>query len=187
LFIQPNADFRLVYSSRDSVVIFKSWDRNDRRVMLIPRSLGEQPERQVLPVGKAFFRHHLHLTLVRGRALRLKSDVFRASDAGRRVVARTVYHRAGFRILLEYPVLTLNTSDRHSFYQVDTGPVLYPEVTSRTKWAAQTFHLAFVAFNSPKWAEFIIQKPTPVGRGLTVNHYSESAQLDCSNTLFATE
>ena len=46
--------------------------------------------------------------------------------------------------------------------------------------------LAFSAFNNPDWIEFIIQKPTPISRGLSVNHYSEIVQPDCANSLFAT-
>jgi hypothetical protein len=187
LFIQPNADFRLVYSSRDDVVIFKSWDRNNRRVMLIPRSLGPQPERQVLAVKGAFYRHGLQIASARARELKRKSEIFRASLDGRRIVARTAYGVAGYKVLLEYPVLTLNTSDRHGFFQVDTGPVIYPEITRRTRRVADSFRLAFVAFNSADWTEFIVQKPTPVGRGLSVNHYSETVQIDCTNSLYATE
>jgi hypothetical protein len=186
LFIQPNADFRPVYSKRD-MVIFKSWDKNNKGVMLIPPSLGPQPERQVVRGDEAFYRHGLQIKLIAARELKTTAAIIAAANAGQPLVARTVYHQAGFRVLLEYPVLTFNVSERHNFYQSDTGPVIFPELTPRTKRVAETFRLAFSAFNSRDWIEFIVQKPTPIGRGISVNHYSETLQRDCVNTIFATK
>jgi hypothetical protein len=186
LFIQPNADFRPVYS-RDDMVIFKSWDRNNKGVMLIPPSLGPQPERQVVKGDEAFYRHGLQLKRIAARQLKTHAQIIAASNAGHPLVARTVFFEAGFRIRLEYPILTFNVSERYDFYQTDTGPVIFPELKPGTKRLGETFRLAFSAFNSPDWIEFILQKPTPIGRGISVNHYSESLQRECTNTIFATD
>src|SRR5262245_10849421 len=42
----PNADMCMV-ASPDEFLVLKSWDRNNKGVMLWPPSLGEQSERQV--------------------------------------------------------------------------------------------------------------------------------------------
>jgi hypothetical protein len=184
LFIKPNADFRPVYSTLD-LVVFKSWDRNNRCIMLTPPRLGPQPEKQVINTEEAFYRHQLLLRHASAAELKCTSAIIAACDAGRAMVARTEYRRAGFGVLLEYPIFTLNISRRHQFYQTDTGPVIYPELKKDTRRVGSTLNLAYVAFNSARWAEFIIQKPTPIGKGLSVNHYSQVAQVDCKNTIFA--
>lgn len=184
LFNQPNADFRPVYSP-DDMVIFKSWDRNHKGVMLVPASLGPQPERQVIKPSEAFYRHRLALKYSQAAELKGPRKIIAACDAGLPLVARTEFRKAGFRVLLEYPIFTLNVSEQHQYYQTDTGPVIFPELTKNTKRVAETFRLAFSAFNSPDWTEFIVQKPTPIGKGLSVNHYSEGVQVDCKNSIFA--
>jgi hypothetical protein len=50
---EPAADMCLVASPEEFLVI-KSWDRNNRGVMLSPPTLGEQPERQVGRCSDAF-------------------------------------------------------------------------------------------------------------------------------------
>ncbi len=184
VFIQPNADFRPVLS-KESGVIFKSWDRNNKGVMLVPPSLGPQPERQMIKTREAFYRHKIQLAHVNGRALKNVESIIRATDEGRPLVARTEYTVAKYRVLLEYPILTFNVSEKYRFYQTDTGPVIYPELNQRHTSAHETFRLAFSAFSQPDWIEFIVQKPTPVGGGVSVNHYSESVQVNgCKNTIF---
>jgi len=54
-----------------------------------------------------------------------------------------------------------------------------------TRRVGETFRLAFAAFNGPDWIEFIVQKPTPLGGKLSVNHYSETVQVECKNSIFA--
>lgn len=41
------------------------------------------------------------------------------------VVSRTTMAIDGGEVMLEYPVKTVNYSERHRYYQVDTGPVLF--------------------------------------------------------------
>ena len=184
LFIQPNADFRPVYSQED-MIIFKSWDRNGKGVMLVPPSLGPQPERQVIKTRDAFYRHRLLLRRAPAVKLTDTRQIIAAANAGRELVARTQFERAGFSVLLEYPIFTLNVSEQHHYFQTDTGPVIFPELVKGTRRVGETFRLAFSAFNSPDWIEFIVQKPTPIGRKLSVNHYSETVQMKSKNSIFA--
>lgn len=185
LFIQPNADFRPVYSTED-MVIFKSWDKNDKGVMLQPPSLGPQPERQIIRTDDAFYKHRLVTRFVHATPLPTVKKIIAATDAGRPLIARTEFTRVGHRIVIDYPVVSFNVSQRHDFYQTDTGPILFPDLTRKTKRLGESFRLAFAAFNNPNWVELIVQERTPIGKGLSVNHYSRSVQIDdCRNTLFA--
>src|ERR1051325_8038362 len=185
LFIQPNADFRAVYST-DELIIFKSWDKNNKGVMLIPRSLGPQPERQVIRTEDTLYKHRLLVRYVNATPLTSVKQIIAANDAGRPLIARTAFTKAGHRVVLDYPRVTLNVKERHAFYQTDTGPIIYPELTRNAKHLGESFRLAFSAFNGPDWIELIVQKPTPIGKGLSVNHYSQKVQIDgCKNTIFA--
>lgn len=185
IFTQPNADFRPVLA-QDYALIFKSWDKNDKGVMLTPPSLGPQPERQVIPTQEAFYRHGFMLTPLDGVILPEAQDVIAAADAGQPLVARTVFQVAGYQVTLDYPIVTLNVSEKFGSFQTDTGPVLFPELTVPHTNPIETFRLAFCAFNGPDWTEFIIQKPTPIGHGLSVNHYAETQTVDAQNFIIAT-
>ena len=84
--------------------------------------------------------------------------------AGIPIVAQTeLYHQeTGLRAILEYPVKTMNISVPKKMYQVDTGPVAFPDLTRRTERLVDCLSLAFVAFNAPHTADFVTEQPTPV-------------------------
>lgn len=186
IFTQPNADFRVVMSEQDTIII-KSWDKNDKGVMLDPPSLGPQPDRQVVPTSN-FWKHRFLLNRTNVTELPTPDHVVEAVDAGLPVVARTEYSSGGRGIVLDYPVTTINVSERHHFYQTDTGPVVYADFSKSIENTPEAFWLAFSAFNTPDWIEFIVNRPTPVADGISVNHYSESIWVDdCKNTLYALE
>lgn len=186
IFTQPNADFRVVMSEVDTIII-KSWDMNDKGVMLDPPSLGPQPERQVV-LTPNFWTHRFLLNDTNVTELPRPIDVIEAVDAGKPAVARTEYTSNGYGIVLDYPVTTINVSERHDFYQTDTGPVVYADFSKPVVRAPEAFWLAFSAFNTPDWIEFIVNRPTPIGDGVSVNHYSETVWVtNCTNTLYAVE
>ena len=185
IFTQPNADFRPVMSEEETLIL-KSWERNDRGVMLTPPSLGPQPERHVIGTREAFHGHRFMLTHAEGAVLATPSQVVEAVDAGSPLVARTKFASGGYRVELEHPVFTINVSERYDFFQTDTGPVLYPDLGKPFNSLADSLYLAYSAFNSPDWVEFIVQRRTPVSEGVTVSHYSESVTVDSTNTIIAT-
>ena len=187
IFTQPNAEFRPIMSDQDTILL-KSWDKNDKGVMLVPASLGPQPERQVIKTSDAFHKHYFQLKYTEGTVLADAKAVVQATDAGQPLVARTEYTQAGHRVVLDYPVWTMNVSERYVAYQTDTGPVIYPDFAQPCDRIVERFWLAFCAFNEPNWIEFIVQKPTPIGDGISVNHFSEMVWIDdCKNTVIATK
>ena len=56
----------------------------------------------------------------------------------------------------------MNISLDKKRYQVDTGPVAFPDLTRRFEVAIDCLSVAFVAFNAPHFADFILEQPTPV-------------------------
>ena len=186
IFTQPNADFRPVLSEGDTIIL-KSWERSGLDVMLDPPSLGTQPERQVIATKKAFHHHKFLLNYVEGTELTTPAEVIDAVDDGRPLIARTEFSTAGHRVEIEHPVFTINVSERYDFYQTDTGPVLYPDFTQPVQTLADSLYLAYSAFHSTEWVEFIVQRRTAVTEKIFVNHYSESLSMDCSNRIIATD
>ena len=81
---------------------------------------------------------------------------------------------------LEYPIKTMNANDQRWEFQVDTGPAIVPDMRRRVNLQVERMDLAFVAWNSPKRAEFLIQEPTPVG-GSQAGHYSRVVKTAARN------
>ncbi len=114
-----------------------------------------------------------------------------ASAKGLPMVAQTEILNAEtkLRAIIEYPVKTMNVSLDKSLYQVDTGPVALPDLEKRYEPPIDALRLAFVAFNTPDFADFVVEQPTPVveeGQELTqVYHYSKPFSLPAKNRLFA--
>ena len=187
IFTQPNADYRPIHGEEDSILL-KSWDKNEKGVMLDPPSLGPQPERNVIKTKEAYYKHCFQLAYQEAALLQGAGQIIAAANAGKALIARTEYSAEPYRVLLEYPIGTMNVSERYGSYQTDTGPVIYPDFSKPFKRLVETFWLAFSSFNSPDWVEFIVEKPTPVGNGISVNHYSEPVWIDhCINSILSVD
>jgi hypothetical protein len=97
----------------------------------------------------------------------------------------------GLRAMIECPVKTLNLSLDRRMYQVDTGPIAYPDLSRRHDPPLDGLQLAFIAFNAPHFADFVIEQPTGVsgenGQRCQVYHYSNPFSLPAENRLLAME
>ena len=183
MWTEPNADFCPVASEEDFLLI-KRWDRTDKGVMLHPPSLGVQPERHVGKAAEAWADHRLDVSPAEGRQLEGADQVVEAVRGNGLLVAQTEFRLGnGDAVWLEYPVKTVNVSERHGYYQVDTGPVLFPDLSIGQDNRIGDFRLAFVAHNGPAWAEFIVNVPTPLAEGISVNHYSKSVGVEANNRM----
>lgn len=182
IWIEPNADFVPIFSN-DLFMIVKTYDVADKGVPFYPPSRGMQPERQVGTVAEAFDTVRLDIRRVEGELLETAAQVVEATLdlGGPPLVARTVIEAGRYRAVLEYPVKTMNASERDLIYQTDTGPVLMPDFEQEPGDMITGFELAFVAFNCPDWAEFVVRAPVAVGDGIDVYHYSKFVRLDTHN------
>ena len=54
----------------------------------------------------------------------------------------------------------MNIDEEADIYQVDTGIVLFPDLSKRYDPQIEAFSLAYVAFNVPHFADFVIERPT---------------------------
>ncbi|GMV92562.1 MAG: hypothetical protein AMXMBFR82_23400 [Candidatus Hydrogenedentota bacterium] len=97
----------------------------------------------------------------------------------------------GLRAIIECPTKTMNVSLDKQMYQVDTGPVAYPDLTKRHEPEIDCLSLAFIAFNAPDFADFVVEQLTPVGSGAAetckVYHYSGPFSVPAKNRVYALE
>lgn len=174
---QPNADMCML-AGKDEFLVQKIWDKTDKGIMLYPASLGVQPERQLGNPKDAFDRFSINLVKRSGRVLGNVDAILAALESDVPVVSQTEYEASGYDVLLEYPVRCVNFSERERYYQVDTGPILLPDFSREYKSLLEGCRRAYIAHNSPEWAEAIVCVPTPLTDDIKVHHYSQSIRLE---------
>ena len=182
----PNSDFIPICSS-DTFMAIKTYDLANKGAMLYPPSLGEQPERQIISIEETLDSLKVDLPRVAGQALKTPQAIVEAVLTNQILNARTISENDRYTAILEYPIKTMNANERDWIYQPDTGPVLLPDLTRDTDDLMDGFEMAFAAFNTPDWVEFIVRVPTPVGEGLSVYHYSKSVRMDAVNEVVLVE
>lgn len=91
----------------------------------------------------------------------------------------------GLRAIIECPCKTMNVSLEKQLFQVDTGPVAFPDLTRRYDPPIDCLSLAFIAFNAPHFADFVVEQPTPVQGDCQTYHYSKPFSLPAKNRVFA--
>jgi hypothetical protein len=182
IWIHPNADFVPILS-QDRYLIVKTYQVANMGVPFYPPSRGMQPERQAGYVADAYDNLSLDVRRVEGEILDSAAQIVEATldPSGPPLVGRTVINEGRYTAVLEFPVKTMNASERDFIYQTDTGPVLMPDFSREPDDLIAGLEMAFVAFNSPDWAEFVVRVPTSVGEGIEVYHYSKFVRLDTQN------
>ena len=95
----------------------------------------------------------------------------------------------GLRAVIECPSKTMNISLDKRMYQVDTGPIAYPDLSKRFDPEIDCLSLAFVAFNADHFADFIVEQPTAlVEEGQEKGkfyHFSAPFSMPAKNTVLA--
>lgn len=114
-----------------------------------------------------------------------------ATAAGAPIVTQTEFqnNETGLRAVIEAPCKTMNISHPEKMYQVDTGPIAFPDLSKKYDSQIDCLSLAFIAFNKSHFADFLIEAPTMVMEGekelATVYHYSKITTLNVKNRIFA--
>ena len=174
LFKQPNYDFMAIYGPQDSILF---------------RRLAHAHEHYKSRVLSSDLFGGQKYRLVEGRnvvELETGGAICAATYDCAPVVAQTeVWNdETGLRAIVEYPVKSMNTNRELQAYQVDTGPVAFPDLNGQHRRHAERISLAFVAFNAPHFAEFVLEVPTDVGSE-EIHHYSHVLRLPANNRLFS--
>jgi hypothetical protein len=178
LFQTDNYDFMPIFGPKDTL-IFR------RKVYLNANYRTTYSAAE--PWGGAVYRTReaSPVTLLKDNA-----EIRRATFQGLPIVSQTEIwdERTQMRAIIECPVKTMNINEARNAYQVDTGPVLFPDLSRRHERMVDSLSLAFVAFNAPGFADFVIEAPTPVKPGdkdsPTVYHYSALKSLPARNRVY---
>lgn len=191
LFMDDNYDFLPVFGTEFGIYFRrKAWLNKNYKTVLETADMFGGPRYQ----------------LVGGTTCRLLSSEKEVLEATREMiplVAQTEIRdvRSQLRATIEYPVKTMNTcrsiedhrndGRRGEIYQVDTGPVVFPDLSGKQEHLVDGLSLAFVAFNDPHFTDFVVEAPTPAfppetptENDLHVHHYSEKLTLAAENRLY---
>ena len=184
IWLVPNGDMCAI-ASRDQFMVVTRYDRANKGVMLHPPSLGEKPDRQAVDPKDALDSLGLDVRRREGRRLDAIGEIIEVLRSDQEVVARTAYRVGKMEVVIEYPVKTVNFSERHHYYQVDTGPVLFLGEATGPR-LVERLHLADIAHVGGSWAEFLVTQPTPLENlPVSVHHFSSSRRVEADNSLWA--
>jgi hypothetical protein len=179
LFKDPNYDFCGVWSRGQYLILrtFASAERDQRES-------GRSRDR--------FTDVRLTLThYAYSEALEREQRVVESVLAGTALVARTELLADGstLRATLQYPLKTINVDPTAQRFQVDTGPLLLPDLSASLETAIEHFARAFIAYNTFDRAEFVVQVPTPLDprqpEGPAAAHYSRLVSMAARHEIFA--
>ena len=184
IWTEPNADFVPVFSGTH-FMHFKTYDRADKKIDIYPPGSGIQPEKQLESVAEAFDDVKVDIRHGDGELLETPVDIVDSTLRNEPLIARTELQNDRYRAVIEYPVKTMNASDRDVTYQTDTGPILLPDLSRNRDDLMAGMELAFAAFNTDSWAEFIVRCASPITDDVSVYHYSRTVRMDkVQNRLF---
>ncbi len=177
LFRVPNYDFCGIFSARDYQII-----RTHETADLGGKETGIAAER--------FEDLLIHCVSAQATECGTDREIVAATLGNRPLVGRTELRNegTGCTAVLEYPIKTMNANDQRDVFQVDTGPVLFPDLEAPGARTIECFELAYIAWNRLDRAEFILQQPTPVPGAAEVirtPHYSVVRKVPATNAVLA--
>ena len=178
LFVEDNYDFTPIFGPSHGVIFRRHARKTDGyRQVCASKDMWEGQEYRIVEGSPV-------------RELPTTEAVRAATHAALPIVARTEIADAGagLRAIIECPVKTMNVHDEKDMYQVDTGPVAFPDLAEWRGRGVDSMGLAFLAFNAPDCAYFVIEAPTdiapPGSRPCMMYHYSDIRTLPSANTLY---
>ncbi len=179
LLAEDNYDFMPIYGGEDMLILRRHVDARD----------GYRQLRKVNDVwGEPILRLHYGKTVKELNTFEEIRDVT-ATDTPLAAQTEIANEETGLRCVMEYPIKTMNISIDKSIWQVDTGPIAFPDLTKRFDPPVDSVRLAFAVFNAPHFCDFVIEQPTPIERDgeevCRVYHYSNPVSFPAKNRVLA--
>jgi hypothetical protein len=176
LFYEDNYDFCGIFSDEE-FVIFRS------------RSTHTDGFREEGLWRDRFADIRFNLVEVEGEGLGTNRQIVQASLDCVPLIGRVELEEGSFKAVLEFPIKTMNANDIEDIYQVDTGPMPFPDFGADADLHIKRLSPAYVAYNAPGFADFVVQQPVPVVVGdaevAAVNHYSNPVSLKAKTMVIA--
>ncbi len=178
LFQEDNFDFMVIFGPKDELVFRRKAWLNDNY-------------RTTYPAGRLWATKSFDFVApITVTELTTNAQIRAATHACRPLVSQTEIWNdsTGMRAIVECPIKSMNIHDGRDLYQVDTGPVLFPDLAHRELKFVESVKLAYVAFNGPQAADFVCEVPTRIvenGREVCrVRHFSERHRLAARNRIY---
>jgi hypothetical protein len=148
----PNYEFSGIFTEDTCLLIRTHWvSERDNREYAVNRVRFQDVRLDV--------RH-----FPRSRRLATNQEIVEATLANRPLVGQTEVNdqQRGLRAVLTYPIKTMNVLTSPPRFQVDTGPLLWPNFASPAPRQIERFEVAYLLYNTFDKAEFILRKPIPI-------------------------
>ncbi len=175
----PSGEYRVIFTQDRQLSVGKHIDESRERAGSVPTS--------------SFTSLEFKITTVDATPLPDDAAIIEASQGMRPMVAKTEIADAGsgMRAVLEYPIRTMNYNLPHTRFQVDTGPLVFPDFSLETEHLLDRCKLAHTVYNTLDYAEFVCKQPTPLVKDgqevASVFHYSDYHRLPVKTEFFAAE
>ena len=180
LFNKDNFDFMPIFSERNG----RQYDR------VVFRKWAAARTRTVSPTG-GWDEIIYSLRKFKGRVLSTTEEIVDAMQAGKLLVGQTEIRdeKSGRTALIEYPIKTINWHRGKKIWQVDTGPIILPDLTVDADEWSENIERAYIAYRTFDWADFVIEQPTLImkngKKAAEVYHYSEIVHKTTRNVILA--
>ena len=182
----PTSEVCVVFSE-DRTMLLKRFADHGNDVIQIGR-LGEKKR---LFDGRYAYGTDLRLDLQWAPARRLENpdEIIQAVLSSEIMVGRTILQdeESHWRTLIEFPVVYMNVHPPARRFQVDVGPVLFPDFRKPAESLIARLELAYVLFNEFDRVELAVRVPTRISEDQEAEtlHYSRVVYLSARNELFS--
>lgn len=186
----PSCEFRLIASEKEYRIL-KSYPTHDLDV-----DIARQKDaiHTTFDGRKAQFTELvIHTPETEAREVR-GYDEFREAFLGNRHfigVTELASPDGALAARMEYPIRTSNILESRKRWQVDAGPVIWPDFSRKVGLRVEHFARAYIVFNELTWAEIIPHQPAPVmndGQAVAVtSHYNAPRRIGATSRIYAVE
>ena len=182
----PTAEVCIVFSEGQSVLLKKFVDHRNDVVQV-----GDMATRRPGHDGSYSYWTDVRFDLAAAKARRLGGidEITAATLQSEAMTGRTTMQSedGSWRAVIEYPIPYMNVHPPAGRFQVDVGPVLFPDFESDDSELVSKLSLSYVMFNELDKAEFVVRTPTLVSKGSDAQtlHYSEVRKASVVNELFS--
>ena len=183
IFSMPNADFVPIFSDNRFLGIKTYAFIGQEQEVKLAVTSEAQPDRQFGLIADVFEDVRIDIQSAPGTHLTAIDQSVEAVYDHVPLSARTTIHNQRYTAVIEHPLKTINVGRREPFYQTDTGAVMLPDLSREWDDMIEGIELAYAAFNSSDWVEFIVREPTETSQGDRVYHYNRSIRWDSVNEI----
>jgi len=188
LFQVPSAEYREIFSATRRLSLGKRLTTDGQQARSAPARATPTVPGAVRAAGLTSLSFAVR-TFPEVTVLETDAQVVAATQANLPLVGHTEIRDDArcLRATLEYPIKTMNIHPERRRFQVDTGPLIVPDLAAEETHWIDLLALAHIIYNTFDRAEFICRRPTPILRDgdevASVLHYSEVRVLPARHIL----